>query len=119
MEADPSSTSLSLDEDPVAQVYGIDRDGHVRGFGVGISKASLSASAPAKENFRQATQKCILVENRLEDLENQVNQLTKHMNLMVTQMAIRMAPQQARSNVIAESTTSKVSHKSIPFMWFF
>ncbi|KAF5194912.1 hypothetical protein FRX31_015501, partial [Thalictrum thalictroides] len=47
-----STTTLDLDNDPVARVYGVDSHGRIRGFGPGISKRGLDAKDENAELWR-------------------------------------------------------------------
>ncbi|KAF9594297.1 hypothetical protein IFM89_029438, partial [Coptis chinensis] len=102
IEVDPSSVDLDLDNDPVAQVFGLDKYGRVRGMSAGITKTSLVSSAPAKEKLHQEYQQRTLVEERVMSLE-------KHM-INLTQILVEMKDQQTNSqkSVTANAATSNV-----------
>ncbi|PIA41952.1 hypothetical protein AQUCO_02100059v1 [Aquilegia coerulea] len=50
---DPNSKYNDLDSDPVAEVFGIDGRGTVKGYGHGVSKTTLTAAAPYKRKAQE------------------------------------------------------------------
>ncbi|RZC78368.1 hypothetical protein C5167_002555 [Papaver somniferum] len=64
-----------LDKDAVAKVLGRDGRGVVRGFGGGVSKTELRASAVSRELLRKEKFKTAAVENRVCNLEETVEDL--------------------------------------------
>ncbi|KAL5698389.1 hypothetical protein ACHQM5_029436 [Ranunculus cassubicifolius] len=77
--ANPSSTLLDLDNDPVAEVCGVDNNGRVRGFPTGICKRGHLASAPARNQLQIQRQ---VVSNVLEQVTAMRSQLEKHESLI-------------------------------------
>ncbi|RZC47106.1 hypothetical protein C5167_040058 [Papaver somniferum] len=74
-ETDEFRGETDLDKDAVAKVLGRDRRGVVRGFGGGVSKTELRASAVSRELLRKEKLKTAAVENRVRNLEETVEEL--------------------------------------------
>ncbi|KAF9600271.1 hypothetical protein IFM89_005857, partial [Coptis chinensis] len=102
IEVDLSSVDLDLDNDPVAQVFGLDKYGRMCGMSADITKTSLVSSAPAKEKLHKEYQQRTMVEEWVMSLE-------KHM-INLTQISVEMKDQQTNSqkSVTANATTSNV-----------
>ncbi|KAF9613579.1 hypothetical protein IFM89_009249 [Coptis chinensis] len=71
-ERDPSSINLDVDHDPVAQVYGPEKKGFVRGLGIGVSKTTLLHSAPAVDQLQQERMLRLSAEEQIANLREQV-----------------------------------------------
>ncbi|RZC47235.1 hypothetical protein C5167_040199 [Papaver somniferum] len=74
-ETDEFRGETDLDKDAVAKVLGRDGRGVVRGFGGGVSKTELRASAVSRELLRKEKLKTAVIENRVRNLEETVEEL--------------------------------------------
>ncbi|KAL5728893.1 hypothetical protein ACHQM5_001920 [Ranunculus cassubicifolius] len=73
----PDSMNLDVDHDPVAQVYGPEKNSHcVRGMGLGVSKISLRHSAPALHQLEQEKRLRAAAEEKVVKLKAQVASLS-------------------------------------------
>ncbi|RZC59738.1 hypothetical protein C5167_007043 [Papaver somniferum] len=74
-ETDEFRGETDQDKDAVAKVLGRDGRGVVRGFGGGVSKTELRASAVSRELLRKEKLKIAAVENHVRNLEETVEEL--------------------------------------------
>lgn len=64
--------SHDLLNDPLAQVFGVDTKGRVRGVGNAVSRTQIVLSAPALEKLAAKDKKTTEQSNEIKDLKDQV-----------------------------------------------
>ncbi|KAF6143264.1 hypothetical protein GIB67_039047 [Kingdonia uniflora] len=94
---DPSSIHLDLDHDPVAQVFGREKKGCVRGLGEGVSKSGYLYSFPARDQLLQERRMQLYIQEQIasqaqliDDLRQQIAaqaQMTAELREMITAQA--------------------------------
>lgn len=116
IQNNPDSVHLDVDHDPIAQVYGPEGKGRVRSMGAGVTKSSLSTSAPARELLRHEKKRSAAYEERFTNQDQRIRNLEEKIveqAKMQAQLIAQLQRQQSGSitnhkRFLSDSITSQV-----------